>query len=108
LAAVFSLLSTLVFFIPRFCGALLSGADSRNNSGPTVTTNMSGGQATITSVLRNAIKTYFIPPHSALPPKSLVRSKPREMDAKETDLGREVLGLLEALCWGTPDNLESK
>ena len=97
-----------MFFIPHFCGALLSGVDNRNNSSPVVTTNVGGGQAAITSVLRDAIRTYFIPPHSALPPKSLVRSKPREMDAKETDLGREVLGLLEALCWGTPNNLESK
>ncbi|KAF9648584.1 hypothetical protein BDM02DRAFT_3115205 [Thelephora ganbajun] len=51
---------------------------------------------------------HFVPPHSVLPPKSLVRSKPREMDEKEADLGREMLGLLEALCWGAPDNLESR
>ena len=108
MAAVFSLLGTLIFFIPRFCGALLSEADNGNDSSPTATTNASGGQATITSVLRDAITTHFIPPRSVLPPKSLVRSKPWEMEAKEADLGKDVLGLLEALCWGAPDNLESK
>jgi hypothetical protein len=30
------------------------------------------------------------------------------MDEKEADLGKEVLGLLEALCWDAPDNLESR
>ena len=108
LAAIFSLLGTLVFFIPRFCGALLSEADNGIDSGPTGTANAGGGQATITYVLRDAIRINFIPPRSVLPPKSLVRSQPREMDEKEADLGREVLGLLEALCWGAPDNLESK
>ena len=79
-----------------------------NQSSPTATTNANESQATITSVLRDAIRTHFIPPHSVLPLKSLVRSKPREMDEKEAELGREVLGLLEALCWGAPDNLESR
>ena len=105
---MFSLLGTLVFFIPRFCRALLSEADNGNDSGPATTTSAGGGQATIASVLRDAIRTHFVPPRSVLPLKSLVRSLPREMDEKEADLGREVLGLLEALCWGAPDNLESK
>ena len=108
MAAIFSLLGTLIFFIPRFCGALLSEADIENDSSPTATTNANNGQVTITSVLREAIRTHFVPPHSALPPKSLVRAKPREMDENEADLGREVLGLLEALCWGAPDNLGSR
>lgn len=104
---MFSLLGTLIFFIPHFCGALLTEADNGNDLSPTATTNASG-QTTVTSVLRDAIRTHFVPPHSVLPPKSLVRSKPREMNEKEADLGREALGLLEALCWGAPDNLESK
>jgi len=108
LAAVFSLLGTLIFFIPRFCGALFSEADSGNDSSPTATTSANGNQATIAPVLRDAILTHFVPPHSALPPKSLVRSAPREMDEGVANLGREVLGLLEALCWGAPDNLESR
>ena len=70
--------------------------------------NVNDGRATITSILCDAIRTHFVPPHSALPPKTSVRSKPRELDEKEADLGREVLGLVEALCWGAPDNLESK
>jgi len=98
----------LIFFVPRFCSALLSEEDSRNGSSPTATTNVNGSPATIMSVLRDAIRTHFVPPHSVLPQKSLVRSKPREMDEKEADLGREVLGLLEALCWGAPENLESR
>ena len=105
---MFSLLGTLVFFIPRFCRALLSEADNGNDSDPAATTNAGGGQGTITSVLRDAIRTHFVPPRSVLPLKSLVRALPREMDEKEADLGREALGLLEALCWGAPDNLESK
>ena len=108
LAAVFSLLGTLIFFIPRFCGALLSEADYGNDSSPTATTNARGTQITIMSILRDAIRTHFVPPYSALPLKSLVRAQPREMDEKEADLGREVLGLLEALCWGAPDHLESR
>ena len=98
----------MIFFIPRFCGALLLEVDIENDSSPTATTNANCSQATVTSILRDAIRTYFVPPHSALPPKTLVRSNPREMDEKETDLGREALGLLEALCWGAPDNLESR
>lgn len=111
LAAVFSLLGSLVFFIPGFCRALLSEADTANDSSPTATTaamNASANQVTITSVLRDAIRTHFVPPHSALPPKSLVRATPREMDENEADLGKEVLGFLEALCWGAPSNLESR
>jgi hypothetical protein len=108
LAAVLSLLATLTFFIPRFCGALLSEVENAIDSSPTATTNLNNSQLTITSVLRDVIQTHFALPHSALPPKSLVRSQPREMDERGTDLGREVLGFLEALCWGAPDNLESR
>jgi hypothetical protein len=108
LAAVFSLLGTLTFFIPRFCGAILAEADAAYGSSPTATTNANPSQVTVTSVLRDVIRTHFVPPHSALPHKSLVRANPRQMEEKETDLGREVLGFLEALCWGAPGNLESR
>lgn len=108
LSAVFSLLGTLVFFVPRFCGALLSEEDNGIDSSPTATTNVRANLVTITSVLRDAIRTYFTHPRSTKPPKELVRVMPEAMDEKEADLGREVLGFLEALCWGAPDNLESR
>lgn len=78
------------------------------NESPTATTNTNSTRVTIMTILRDAIRMYFVPPHSTLPPKSLVRAKPREMDEEEADLGREALGLLEALCWGAPDNLEPR
>ena len=83
-----------MFVVPRFCGALLSEADGGSDSSPAATMNRRGGQASIMSVLRDTVRTHFVPPYSTLPPKTLVRSPPREMDEKETDLAREVLGLL--------------
>ena len=71
---MFSLLETLVLFIPRFCSPLLSEVDNGNGSGLVATTNASGGQATIISVLRNAIRTRFDPPRSVFaPPKKFGR-----------------------------------
>ena len=79
-----------------------------NGSSLTATANPNVSQVTIIPVLRDVIRTHFAPPHSALPQKTLVRAQPREMDEKESDLGKEVLGFLEALCWGAPNNLESR
>lgn len=87
---------------------LLSEADVASDQSPTATTNVNANQVTMISVTRDVIRTHFVLPHSALPHKSLVRATPSEMDEKEADLGREVLGFLEALCWGAPNNLESR
>ena len=66
------------------------------------------GQVSRTSVFRDAIRTRLVLLHSALPPNTLVRSPPKEMDEKETDLAKGVLGLLEVLCWGALDHLDSR
>jgi hypothetical protein len=48
-----------------------------------------GGKSTLANLLRQIVKTYLDP--SNAPDK--------------TGLGRELIGLLEALCWYVPDEV---
>ena len=72
LAAVFSFPGTLMPYIPRFCGALLSEADDGNDSlKPYRDNERERSPITITSTLRVA-RMHFVPTRSVLPTKRRV------------------------------------